>query len=148
MTTNEKFPGYFKLTQKKARQLAVQELGTAKGLKPCAGLIQGFYEMQIGCLNIQIHPDFYGSNCIVIEVRSGGYGVCRQFHDQITLQQNFEAEDQYRREEREELKKELMEENVVRCRDCGVPHNKYTGCPKLKGLITPPDFYCGFGERR
>lgn len=29
---------------------------------------------------------------------------------------------------------------VVRCRDCAVPHNKYTGCPKLNGLVTPPDF--------
>ena len=29
-----------------------------------------------------------------------------------------------------------------------VPHNKYTGCPKLNGLVTPPDFYCPFGERK
>lgn len=35
---------------------------------------------------------------------------------------------------------------VVRCRDCAVPHNKYTGCPMLNGLVTPPDFYCPFGE--
>ena len=37
---------------------------------------------------------------------------------------------------------------VVRCRDCKVPHNRYTGCPNLNGLVTPPDFYCPFGERR
>lgn len=37
---------------------------------------------------------------------------------------------------------------VVRCRDCAVPHNKYTGCPKLNGLVTPPDFYCPSGERK
>ena len=37
---------------------------------------------------------------------------------------------------------------VVRCRDCAVPHNKYTGCPELNGRVTPPDFYCPFGERR
>ena len=36
---------------------------------------------------------------------------------------------------------------VVHCRDCEVPHNKYTGCPMLNGLVTPPDFYCPFGER-
>ena len=35
---------------------------------------------------------------------------------------------------------------VVRCKDCAVPHNKYTGCPKLNGLIPPPDFYCAAGE--
>ena len=37
---------------------------------------------------------------------------------------------------------------VVRCKDCVVPHNKYTGCPELNGLVTPPDFYCPFGERK
>ena len=37
---------------------------------------------------------------------------------------------------------------VVRCKDCTVSHNKYTGCPKLNGLVTPPDFYCPFGERK
>lgn len=36
---------------------------------------------------------------------------------------------------------------VVRCRDCAVPHNKWTGCPNLNGLIPPPDFYCAKGER-
>ena len=37
---------------------------------------------------------------------------------------------------------------VVRCKDCAVPHNKWTGCPNLNGLIPPPDFYCARGERR
>lgn len=37
---------------------------------------------------------------------------------------------------------------VVRCKDCAVPHNNYTGCPELNGLVTPPDFYCPFGERK
>ena len=37
---------------------------------------------------------------------------------------------------------------VVRCRDCEVPHNKYTGCPNLNGLVTPPNFYCPFGKRK
>ena len=37
---------------------------------------------------------------------------------------------------------------AVRCKDCVVPHNQWTGCPKLNGLVTPPDFYCGYGERR
>ena len=34
---------------------------------------------------------------------------------------------------------------IVRCKDCSVPHNKWTGCPKLNGLVTLPDFYCGWG---
>ena len=37
---------------------------------------------------------------------------------------------------------------VVRCNNCTVPHNQWTGCPKLNGLITPPDFYCSYGERK
>lgn len=37
---------------------------------------------------------------------------------------------------------------VVRCKDCAVPHNKWTGCPKLNGLVPPSDFYCAYGERR
>lgn len=37
---------------------------------------------------------------------------------------------------------------VVRCKDCAVPHNKWTGCPKLNGLIPPPEHFCSYGERR
>ena len=37
---------------------------------------------------------------------------------------------------------------VVRCKDCAVPHNRWIGCPKLNGLVTPPDFYCSYGEMR
>ena len=37
---------------------------------------------------------------------------------------------------------------VVRCKDCAVPHNRWTGCPILNGLVTPPDFYCSYGERK
>ena len=37
---------------------------------------------------------------------------------------------------------------VVLCNNCAVPHNRWTGCPKLNGLVTPPDFYCSCGERR
>jgi hypothetical protein len=36
---------------------------------------------------------------------------------------------------------------VVRCAECAVPHNRWTGCPKLGGLIPPDDFYCGFGRK-
>ena len=39
-------------------------------------------------------------------------------------------------------------QEVVRCKDCAVPHNQWTGCPKLNGLVTSPDFYCSCGERR
>ena len=38
-------------------------------------------------------------------------------------------------------------EEVVRCKECAVPHNQWTGCPKLNGLVPPQYFYCAFGER-
>lgn len=40
-----------------------------------------------------------------------------------------------------------FEKELVHCSECAVPHNKWTGCPKLNGLVTPPDFYCGFGYK-
>lgn len=39
-------------------------------------------------------------------------------------------------------------DDIVRCKDCDVPHNKWTGCPNLSGMIPPPDFYCAKGERK
>lgn len=39
-------------------------------------------------------------------------------------------------------------EPIVRCRDCAVPHNKWTGCPKLLGRIPADDFYCADGVRK
>ena len=36
---------------------------------------------------------------------------------------------------------------VVRCKDCAIPHNRFTGCPKLNGLIPPENHFCSFGER-
>lgn len=37
---------------------------------------------------------------------------------------------------------------VVRCKDCDVPHNRWTGCPNLNGMIPPPDFYCAKGKQK
>lgn len=37
---------------------------------------------------------------------------------------------------------------IVRCKDCDVPHNKWTGCPNLNGLIPPPYHYCGSGIKK
>ena len=37
---------------------------------------------------------------------------------------------------------------VVRCKDCDVPHNRWIGCRYLNGLIPPPDFYCACGKRK
>lgn len=39
-------------------------------------------------------------------------------------------------------------DNYMNCSTCNIPHNKYTGCPKLNGLIPPSDFICGFWEKK
>ena len=39
-------------------------------------------------------------------------------------------------------------EEVVRCKDCDVPHNKWTGCPYMNGLIPQPNHFCSYGERK
>ena len=46
---------------------------------------------------------------------------------------------------REQLAKRV---EVVRCKDCAVPHNKWTGCPNLNGLVPPPEHFCSYGERK
>lgn len=48
----------------------------------------------------------------------------------------------------EEIDAQPTIDPVIRCRDCAVPHNKWTGCPKLNGLVPPDNFYCAFGVRR
>ena len=37
---------------------------------------------------------------------------------------------------------------VVRCKDCDISHNRWTGCPKMGGLIPPPDHFCSYGIRK
>ena len=37
---------------------------------------------------------------------------------------------------------------VVRCEDCAVPHNHWTGCPRMNGTIMRPDDYCSYGKRK
>lgn len=51
-------------------------------------------------------------------------------------------------EECEFFESESDYEKVVRCKDCDIPHNKWTGCPKMNGLIPPPDHFCSFGKRK
>ena len=37
---------------------------------------------------------------------------------------------------------------VVRCKDCNVPRNKWTGCPNLNGMNPPPEFFCAKGVKK
>jgi len=98
------YPGGFRLTLATARKLAVQEFGTAKGLqKPDWKLSEGFYEMTLGNLKIEIHPDLSCSGCIQIDVSMfNGNGHIFQLHDRDTLERHYKEEDVMRRKERRE----------------------------------------------
>lgn len=106
MAKKNKYPGGIRLTLKKARELAIQEFGTAKGLKAEDNAPPCYFIMWLGNLSIRIHPDASGSGCIEIYATTNGYGCCcTQYHDADTLEENFEVEEKRRREaERENMK--------------------------------------------
>lgn len=100
---NNQYPGGFKLTLKKARELALQEFGTAKSLAADPNAMPGYFIMKIGNLHIRISPDIYGSGCIVIRAgMCGGTGTCIQYHDPETLKENFDVEEQQSRRDRQD----------------------------------------------
>lgn len=68
--------GGAKLTLKKARELALQEFGTAKGIQQEENALPDYYIMRLGNMRVRIAPDTYGgTGCILIEVRLSGYGA-------------------------------------------------------------------------
>jgi len=104
------YPGGFRLTLATAKKLAVQEFGTAKGLKKPEWVnSEGFYEMTLGNLKIEIHPDMSGSGCIQIDVSMfNGNGHIFQLHDRDTLERYYKEEDVQRRKERREAFEEWV----------------------------------------
>ena len=101
MAQKKTYPGGFRLTLATARRLAVQEFGTAKGLKQSDWAnSEGFYVMVLGNLEIEIHPDMSCSGCIQIDIsmRSGN-GHIFQLHDRETLERHYKEEDVHKRRE-------------------------------------------------
>lgn len=98
------YPGGFRLTLKTARALAVQEFGTCKGLKQASWHnSECFYEMTLGNLEIEIHPDMSCSGCIQIDISMrNGNGHIFQLHDRDTLERHYKEEDVHKRKERRE----------------------------------------------
>lgn len=83
------------LTLKRARELAMQEFGTAKGLKHEEDMPEGYFRMLLGNLIISIHNDSYlrPEHIIVTVKMVCGYGSCVQLHNSSTLEEDFSAED-------------------------------------------------------
>ena len=99
------------MTLKKARALAIQEFGTAKGLEKDEYGPAGYFRMRFGNLRISIHNDTGSSEGIKISVgMNGGYGYIVQFHNPDTLEEDFEAEERYRREEKRDALKEWVDD--------------------------------------
>ena len=98
------YPGGFRLTLATAKKLAVQEFGTCKGLKRSEWAnSEGFFEMTMGNLEIDIRPDMSCSGCIQIVIAMhGAPGHICQLHDKDTLHRNYKEEDVQRRKERRE----------------------------------------------
>ncbi len=100
---NKTYPGGFRLTLEKAKELAVQEFGTSRGLSQEDGLAAGVFQMKLGALTIQICPDIGGSGCIRLTVSMrDGNGYIFQLHDRETLERCYAEENKYRRLERRE----------------------------------------------
>lgn len=72
-------------------------------------------------------------DCIHCEVCSG-IGSCSYHCSDVSKCKHFKN------------KADFVE--VVRCKDCDVPHNRWTGCPYLNGLMPPSYHYCSKGERK
>ncbi len=106
MAQKKSYPGGFRLTLATARKLAVQEFGTAKGLKAdkWTGL-EGYFLMEMGNLYVSIRPDIKMSGCIEVRVGMCTAGnQCVGYFDPKTLEPNYEVMDMYeRREKREAL---------------------------------------------
>ena len=104
--------GGVKLTLKKARELALQEFGTAKGLQREEDALPDYYIMQFGNMRVRIAPDTNGgTGCILIEVSLNGCGRAFQLHDPETLQQDFEAEENRLRKDRREALQDWIDTN-------------------------------------
>lgn len=111
--------GFPRLTKKTAQALAVQVVGTAKGLTKVKHLAIDTYEMKMGELIVTIQHDWYGkSGCIMVAVSSTYHSssIIKLF-DPKTLEEDFKAEGkQERQKRRESLQEWVWENGVEKCK--------------------------------
>lgn len=116
MAAQKVYPGGFKLTKKTAAALAVQELGTARGMEQERGMPDGWFVVTFGNLAVDIHPDVSGcmpqslGNRIQMVIRmTGSSAEIVQFFDKDTLEQDFVEDEVYRKAHSRELLKDWVE---------------------------------------
>ena len=111
--------GFPRLTKKTAQALAVQVVGTAKGLTKVNHIAIDTYEMNMGELTVTIQHDWYGkSGCIMVAVSSMYHSssIIKLF-DPKTLEEDFKAEGkQERQKHRECLQEWVWENGVEKCK--------------------------------
>lgn len=116
------YPGGFRLTKKTAAALAVQELGTARGLEHEPNMPEGYFHITFGSLDVRIHPDASksshrsSSGLIQLGVDMGtGERIVRFFWPD-TLEENFREEEIYQRvESREALEEWIERDGAEKC---------------------------------
>lgn len=98
------YPGGFRLTLATAKKLAMQEFGTAKGLKPDRGTcLEGFFTMTMGNMIVSIHPDMRMSGHIEVVVwMCTANNRCVGYFDRQTLLPDFAVMDRSERQEKRE----------------------------------------------
>lgn len=109
------YPGGFRLTKKMAAALAVQELGTARGLEHEPNMPEGYFHITFGSLDVRIHPEATkssrrsSSGLIQLGVDMGTRERIVRFFWPDTLEENFQEEEIYQRVERKEAMEEWIE---------------------------------------
>lgn len=118
MTKKNSYPGGVKLTATKARAVAMQEFGTAKGLTKEETAMPGYFKMRLGNLFIRIHPDTYdGTGCIVVSAELAfATGQTLKFLNPDTLQDDYNALERYcKRAQRDDLKDWMLTNGADYC---------------------------------
>ena len=112
------YPGGVKLTATKARAVAMQEFGTAKGLTKEETAMPGYFKMKLGSLFIRIHPDTYdGTGCIVVSAELAfATGQTLKFLNPDTLQDDYNALERHcKRAQRDDLKDWVLTNGADYC---------------------------------
>lgn len=99
----KEYPGGFRLTLATAQKLALQEFGTAKGLKADHESLEGCFHMRIGRLCISIRPDIGMSGCIAVYVGlPSADGQCSGYFNRVTLEPDYDVMEMYDRKGKRE----------------------------------------------
>ena len=85
-------PLYVKVTAKLARELAMKQFKTAKGLKKSESF-NDRYEMSMGFLTIEFRPSYSEPGLVEVDVRIAPNGGWTYFYHPDTLEPDFDADE-------------------------------------------------------